>query len=74
MPLENARVLEMGCAGGGNLLPFAVTYPNAHVVGVDLSSNQVEQGQQIVRALGLKNLQLHAMSLTGITTEFGQFD
>lgn len=74
VPLENARVLEMGCAGGGNLLPFAVAYPNAHVVGVDLSSVQVQQGKQVVQALGLKNLHLHAMSLTDITPEFGQFD
>lgn len=56
VPLEKARVLELGCAGGGNLLPFAVAYPNAHVVGVDLSSVQVEQGKQVVEALGVKNL------------------
>lgn len=74
VPLENARVLELGCAGGGNLLPFAVAYPNAHVVGIDLSSGQVAQGQQVVQALGLQNLHLHAMSLTEITPEFGQFD
>lgn len=75
VPLENARVLELGCAGGGNLLPFAVAYPNAHVVGVDLSTVQIEQGQQVVQALGLKNLHLKAMSLTDITLEeFGQFD
>lgn len=74
VPLENARVLELGCAGGGNLLPFAVAYPNAHVVGIDLSSVQVEQGQRVVQALGLKNLHLHAMSLTDITPEFGEFD
>ncbi|MBQ0217302.1 class I SAM-dependent methyltransferase [Alcaligenes faecalis] len=74
VPLENARVLELGCAGGGNLLPFAVAYPKAHVVGIDLSSVQVEQGQRVVQALGLKNLHLHAMSLTDITPEFGQFD
>lgn len=74
VPLENARVLELGCAGGGNLLPFAVAYPNAHVVGVDLSSVQVEQGKQVVAALGVENLHLHTMSLTDITPEFGQFD
>lgn len=75
VPLENARVLELGCAGGGNLLPFAVAYPNAHVVGVDLSSVQIEQGQQVAQAMGLKNLHLKAMSLTDITPEkFGQFD
>ena len=74
VPLENARVLELGCAGGGNLLPFAVAYPNAHVVGVDLSSVQVNQGKEVIEALGLKNLHLHAMSLTDITPDFGQFD
>lgn len=71
---ENARVLELGCAGGGNLLPFALAYPQAHVVGVDLSSVQVAQGQEVVQALGVQNLHLHAMSLTDISPEFGQFD
>ncbi|WP_397474212.1 methyltransferase regulatory domain-containing protein [Pusillimonas sp.] len=74
VPLENARVLELGCAGGGNLLPFAVAYPKAHVVGVDLSSVQVEQGKGVIEALGIGKLHLHAMSLTDITPEFGQFD
>ncbi|MGE4336238.1 MAG: methyltransferase regulatory domain-containing protein [Pigmentiphaga sp.] len=74
VPLENARVLEMGCAGGGNLLPFALAYPESHLVGIDLSAVQVEQGQEVVRALGLDNLHLKAMSLTDITPAFGQFD
>lgn len=74
VPLENARVLELGCAGGGNLLSFALAYPQAHVVGVDLSSVQVNQGLEVVQALGLQNLHLNAMSLTDITPEFGQFD
>lgn len=74
VPLESARVLELGCAGGGNLLPFALAYPKAHVVGVDLSSVQVNQGLEVVQALGVQNLHLHAMSLTDITPEFGQFD
>lgn len=73
-PLKNARVLELGCAGGGNLLPFALAYPRAHVVGVDLSSVQVNQGLEVVQELGLRNLHLHAMSLTDITPEFGEFD
>lgn len=72
--VKNARVLELGCAGGGNLLPFALAYPDAKAVGVDLSEVQVKQGRQVVQALGLHNLQLHAMSLTDIGPEFGQFD
>lgn len=73
-PVETARVLELGCAGGGNLLPFALAYPDAHVVGVDLSAVQVGQGQGVIDALGIKNLHLHAMSLTDIGPDFGQFD
>jgi SAM-dependent methyltransferase len=32
-----ARVLELGCAGGGHLLPMAMEYPDASFVGVDLA-------------------------------------
>jgi Cyclopropane fatty acid synthase and related methyltransferases len=74
VPLTNARVLELGCAGGGNLLPFATAYKNAQVVGVDLSRVQIEQGQAMVKTLGLKNIHLHVMSLTEISQEFGEFD
>ena len=28
-PVANARVLELGCAAGGNLLPYAVAHPEA---------------------------------------------
>lgn len=74
VPLKQARVLELGCAAGGNLLPFALAYPEATVVGVDLSPVQIAQGQEVVRDLGLKHMRLHAMDLAQITPEFGQFD
>lgn len=73
-PVENARVLELGCAAGGNLLPFAVAHPDAHIVGIDLSPQQIEAGQSIVKTMELKNLELRAMSIADITAEFGQFD
>lgn len=73
-PVANARVLELGCAAGGNLLPFACMYPNATAVGVDLSEVQVNQGKELIERMGLTNLQLHAMSITDITPEFGTFD
>lgn len=74
VPLKQARVLELGCAGGGNLLPFALSHPEAQIVGVDLSAVQVEQGLSLIQALRLGNMTLHAMSLTDITPDFGQFD
>jgi methyltransferase-like protein len=71
---RNARVLELGCASGGNMIPFAARHPKARVVGIDLSAVQVEEGQQRIAALKLRNIELRAMDLTTITREFGTFD
>ena len=35
---DNARILELGCASGGNLIPLAVQIPSAKFVGIDLSA------------------------------------
>jgi len=72
--VENARVLELGCAAGGNLLPFAAAHPGARATGVDLSTQQIESGQAVIQAMGLKNIDLRAMSITDIDKDFGQFD
>jgi methyltransferase-like protein/cyclopropane fatty-acyl-phospholipid synthase-like methyltransferase len=72
---KKARILELGCSSGGNIIPIAAYYPNTKCVGVDLSSKQVERGQKIIDGLGLKNMTLKAMSITDITKkEFGEFD
>lgn len=73
-PVARCRVLELGCAAGGNLLPMAVALPQAQFVGVDLSAVQIAQGQRAVDALGLTNVQLHAMSITEVDASFGEFD
>jgi len=73
--VATARVLEIGCAGGGNLIPFAAAHPQAHVVGIDLSQVQIDQGRMRARALGLQNLELLAGDIAKMDLEaFGQFD
>ncbi len=72
--LETARVLELGCAAGGNLIPFGAMYPKSHCVGVDLSKVQIEQGQEQIKKLGLKNVELKTMSITDVDTSMGKFD
>ena len=69
-----ARVLELGCAAGGNLIPIAARHPGARVLGVDLSSVQIRQGQAAVDQAQLKNIELRALDITGIDASFGQFD
>ena len=73
-PVADARVLELGCAGGGNLVPLAVAAPGARFVGVDLSPRQVADGRVLVDRLGLTNVALHAMDLAEIPADFGTFD
>lgn len=71
---SNARVLELGCASGGNLLPYALRNPKAKVFGVDLSGVQVKQGQAMAAELGVKNVCLKHMSIADLTPGFGKFD
>ncbi|AAY62105.1 methyltransferase domain protein [Rickettsia felis str. Pedreira] len=72
--VENAKILELGCAAGGNLIPHAVLYPKAHFVGVDLSKVQVDEANKNVKELGLKNIEFHHCSITDIDDSFGKFD
>ena len=64
--VANSRVLELGCAGGGNLIPMALTMPDAKFVGVDLSAVQVAQGQKLIADLGLTNIRLLVLSITDL--------
>lgn len=73
-PIERCRVLELGCARGGNLLPMALELPEASFLGVDLSERQIGEARKIAVKLGLSNVDLRAMSLSGIDASFGTFD
>ena len=54
--LETARVLELGSAGGGNILPLALRYPGASFTGLDLSQEHIAAANAQKDALGLKNI------------------
>ncbi len=63
-PIGEARVLDIGCGDGGNIIPMAVAYPNASFVGFDLAEVAVERGRRMIEALGLTNIRLEALDLT----------
>ncbi|MGE5516768.1 MAG: methyltransferase regulatory domain-containing protein [Bacteroidota bacterium] len=71
---RRARVLELGCASGGNLIPMAARWPKARFVGIDLSPVQIDRARDIAGRLGLDNIEFHAVSITDLTDELGQFD
>ncbi len=69
-----ARVLEIGCASGGHIIPLAAAWPKARFVGVDLSPAQIAAGEARVARLGLTNIALSARSLDDIGPDDGAFD
>ncbi len=73
-PPESARILELGCAGGGNLVPMAETLPNSTCLGIDLSSRQIEDGKAFIKATGLTNVELRQESIANVDASYGQFD
>ncbi len=73
-PVEHCRVLEIGCAGGGNLIPMAYTLPDSQFVGIDYSPRQIAEGRAFVQTLGLKNIRLETLNLLEIDESFGEFD
>ena len=73
-PVEKCRVLELGCASGGNLIPMAYILPESHFVGVDFSGRQVLDGQNHIAALGLKNIELKQMNIMDVDSKLGLFD
>ena len=73
-PLDGARVLELGCASGGNIIPLAMRYPGASFIGVDLARTQVAAGRARIARLGLANVEIRCQSFTEIGDELGSFD
>jgi SAM-dependent methyltransferase len=54
--IATARVLELGCGRGGNMLPMAAGLPGGSFVGVDRSGRQVGTARNIARSTGLTNV------------------
>mgnify|MGYP002780844118 CR=1 FL=1 len=73
-PVETCRVLELGCAAGGNIATIGEMFPGAEIVGVDLSARQIADGERVVRKAGLANVSLRHASITDIDAGYGTFD
>ena len=74
VPAKEARVLELGCSMGGNIIGQAVYHQGATFVGVDLSGSQIEIGNEIINAMELKNVKLVEQDILKIDKDFGTFD
>lgn len=73
-PAANAKVLELGCSMGGNIITQALYYPDAEFTGIDLSGRQVAQGNAIIEKMGLENVRLEEKDILTVDESFGKFD
>ena len=73
-PLATCRVLEIGCGDGSNIVPIAATWPEATVVGCDLTPGPLEHGRRLVQDLGLRNISLLHADMRALPDDLGPFD
>src|SRR5574339_994634 len=71
---ETARILELGCATGGNIIPLAYYLPNTRITGIELSTGQVAVAQDLIKGLGLSNIEVRQGDIMALGNELGQFD
>lgn len=69
-----ARVLELGCADGGNLLPMAQHAPGGRFLGIDVSAKQIAGAQAAIRACQLGNVECRQQDLLEFAASEGKFD
>lgn len=73
-PVERCRVLEIGCASGGNLLPMAYGLPDSTFVGIDNSDVQIDEATADADALALENVTFTPTDIRDVAADFGEFD
>ena len=73
-PVERCRVLEIGCATGGNLLPMAYGLPESEFVGIDNSGRQIELALGQAATLGMRNVRFVEADVVALPDDLGRFD
>jgi SAM-dependent methyltransferase len=72
--VETARVLELGCGRGGNLLPMAASLPQATFLGVDRSARQIDEARAGASGAGLANVAFERAAFEEMAVADGAFD
>jgi methyltransferase-like protein len=73
-PVESCRVLELGCADGGNLLPMAYALPGSRFYGIDLSETHIAAGKLKLKSMSLSNITLQRLDILDLDAGLGPFD
>ena len=71
---QTGRILDLGCGIGGNLLPYAIAFPQSRCTGTDISSRQIALAQDMAAALDLENAGFMKKAIIDMKAEDGPFD
>jgi SAM-dependent methyltransferase len=71
-PVASARVLEVGCNDGSNLLPMAARLPHASFTGCDIAPGAIRAARKAATAIGLPNVEFLEADLSSL--ERGPYD
>ena len=69
-----ARVLELGCGDGANLLSMAQSLPGATFLGIDAAPGAIARGEALRQSAGLTNARLITADLERLPADMGPFD
>ncbi|MCX6865369.1 MAG: methyltransferase domain-containing protein [Verrucomicrobia bacterium] len=70
----DARMLEIGCCSGLNLIPLALRWPESRFVGIDLSDQAITTARELAGAAGVSNIEFHTADLRDFEPGGGGFD
>ena len=73
-PIEEARILELGCATGGNLTPIAMSLPKSECVGIDPFAAQIKTARQRAHQAQVDNVTYLPIGVSDLDQLEGKFD
>ncbi len=74
-PIATARMLEIACGDGMNLIALASAWPDAEFVGFDLAASAIERGRRWIADSGIANVRLEVLDITDAAAALGgEFD
>ena len=71
---RRARILEIGCSSGHNLIPLAQRWPESRFTGIDLGERAIQDAGRRAAATGIGNVDFHAVDLREFEPADGPFD
>jgi SAM-dependent methyltransferase len=70
-----ARVLELGCGAGANLIGVAYAARDVRAVGVDLAATAIEEARSVAAEVGVGNVEFHHANVMDVADgRLGEFD